>query len=125
AAGVDWTYVSFDVAAGRADAALDAMRALGIAGMSVTMPHKEQVAACVDGLAPAAADLRSVNTVVREDGSRLVGHSTDGQGFVRSLEAAGVDVAGLHVVVVGAGAAARSVATALARAGAGEIVVLN
>lgn len=125
AAGVDWAYVSFDVAPGRADAALDGMRALGIAGMSVTMPHKEQVAACVDGLAPAAADLQSVNTVVLEDGARLIGHSTDGQGFVRSLEAEGVDLGGIHVVVVGAGAAARSVVRALGRAGAAEIVVLN
>lgn len=125
AAGLDWTYVSFDVPAGRADAALDAMRTLGIAGLSVTTPHKEQVADNVDGLAQAAAQLRSVNTVVVERDGRLVGHSTDGHGFVKSLEAAGIDPSGIHVVIVGAGAAARSIVSALDRAGADSIVVVN
>jgi shikimate dehydrogenase len=125
AAGLDWRYVSFDVDAGRADAALDAVRTLGIAGLSVTTPHKEQVADSVDGLASAAAQLRSVNTVVVEDGGRLVGHSTDGHGFVKSLEAEGIDPSGIHVAVIGAGAAARSIVSALDRAGAGSIVVVN
>jgi shikimate dehydrogenase len=125
AAGLDWRYVSFDVAAGTADAALDAMRTLGIAGLSVTTPHKEQVAECVDGLAQAAAQLRSVNTVVVERDGRLVGHSTDGHGFVKSLEAEGIDPSGIHVAVIGAGAAARSIVSALDRAGAGSIVVVN
>ena len=125
AAGVDWSYVSFDVEPGRADAALDAMRTLGIAGLSVTTPHKEQVADCVDGLAQAAAALRSVNTVVVENDGRLVGHSTDGHGFIASLEAEGISICGIHVAVLGAGPAARSIVSALDRAGAGSIVVIN
>ena len=125
AAGVDWRYVAFDVPAGRADEALAAMRVLGIAGLSVTTPHKEQVAASVDGLAPAAATLRSVNTVVVEGNGRLVGHSTDGQGFIAALHADGVDVCGMHVAVIGAGAAARSIVAALDHAGAGSVVVFN
>ena len=118
-AGTGWTYVAFDVAPGAAGAALDAMRVLGIAGYSVTTPHKEAVAAAVDELAPAARALRSVNTVVNA-GDRLVGHSTDGDGFVASLAAAGVTVAGARVAIAGAGAAARSVVDALGRAGAAE-----
>ena len=118
AAGLDWSYVAFDVAAGRADGALDAMRVLGIAGYSVTTPHKEQVAGHVDTLAPAAAALRSVNTVVREADGSLTGHSTDGDGFVEALAAEGFDVAGRHVLVLGAGAAARSLVPALGRPGA-------
>ncbi len=125
AAGLDWRYVAFDVAPGAAGAALDAMRTLGIAGLSVTMPHKEDVAAAVDVLAPAAAALRSVNTVSRDDDGRLVGHSTDGDGFVASLAAAGVAVDGTRVAVLGAGAAARSVVDALGRAGAIDIAVVN
>lgn len=125
AAGADWLYVAFDVEPGRADAALDAVRTLGIDGLSVTTPHKEQVARCVDVLAPAAALVRSVNTVVVEDDGRLVGHSTDGHGFVASLEAEGIDIGGIHVAVLGAGPAARSVVCALDRAGAGGIVVIN
>jgi shikimate dehydrogenase len=125
AAGIDWHYVAFDVPAGRADDALAAMRVLGISGLSVTTPHKEQVADTVDGLAPAAATLRSVNTVVAEADGRLVGHSTDGQGFIAALHADGVDVCGTHVAVIGAGAAARSVVAALDHAGAAAIVVVN
>jgi shikimate dehydrogenase len=125
AAGLDWSYVAFDVAPGAARAALDAMRVLGIAGLSVTMPHKEDVAGAVDRLAPAAAALRSANTVVREQDGCLVGHSTDGDGFVASLAAAGVTVGGRAVAVIGAGGAARSVVDALGRAGTREIVVVN
>jgi shikimate dehydrogenase len=101
------------------------MRTLGIAGLSVTMPHKEDVAAAVELLAPAAAALRSVNTVSRDDAGRLVGHSTDGDGFVASLAAAGITVDDVRVVVLGAGAAARSVVDALGRAGARDVAVVN
>jgi shikimate dehydrogenase len=125
AAGADWVYAAFDVAHGEAVRALDAMRALGLGGLSVTMPHKEQVAANVDELDPAAAALRSVNTVVRTSEGRLRGYSTDGAGFVVSLAEAGVHVRGAEVVVLGAGAAARAVVDALARAGAAAVVVVN
>jgi shikimate dehydrogenase len=123
-AGVDWSYVAFDVAPGRAADAIDAMRVLGIAGLSVTMPHKADVAAAVDHLEPAARALNSVNTV-SWDGDDLVGSSTDGAGFVASLDEEGVDVAGTRIAVIGAGGAARSVIDALGRAGASEITILN
>ena len=125
ALGVDWRYVAFDVAPGGALDALHAMRALGIVGFSVTMPHKEAVADHIDVLDPAARALHSVNTVVADADGRLHGYSTDGAGFVDSLVAAGVDPAGLRVGVLGAGAAGRCVLDALARAGASEIIVVN
>lgn len=123
-AGLDWDYVAFDVPAGAGAAAVEAMRTLGLAGLSVTTPLKAEVAAAVDRLAPAALALNSVNTVVR-DGGELVGHSTDGDGFVASLGAVGVDLSGCRVAVVGAGAAARSLVDAIGRAGAAEVVVVN
>ena len=124
AAGVDWTYLAFDVAEGRAGEAVAAMRALRIAGMSVTMPHKRDLADLVDRLEPAARALRSVNTV-SWDGAELVGSSTDGAGFVASLAEVGIDVAGAKVAIIGAGGAARSVIDALGRSGAAGITVLN
>jgi shikimate dehydrogenase len=124
ASGVDWTYAALDVAPGDGGAAVEAMRVLGIRGMSVTMPHKADVAAAVDRLDPAAQALQSVNTVSR-DGDRLVGSSTDGAGFVGSLAAIGIDVSGARVAIIGAGGAARSVIDALGRAGTGDITVLN
>lgn len=123
-AGVDWTYSAFDVAPGRGADAIEAMRVLGLAGMSVTMPHKHDVAAAVDRLDPAAAALRSVNTI-SWDGDELVGSSTDGPGFVSSLGADGVDIAGADVAVIGAGGAARSIVDALGRSGAASIRVIN
>lgn len=124
AAGVDWSYVALDVKSGRAFEALAAMRLLGIAGLSVTMPHKTDVAVAVDRLEPAARALQSVNTV-SWDGDELVGSSTDGAGFVAALAEQGVDVSDARVAVIGAGGAARSVIDALGRAGAIDITVLN
>lgn len=125
AAGVDWVYTAFDVEPGGAGAAVAAMRTLGLGGLSVTMPHKEDVAAAVDELDPAAAALRSVNTIVRLPGGRLRGCSTDGAGFVASLADEGIDADGLRFSVIGAGAAARAVVDALARAGAERVTVVN
>jgi shikimate dehydrogenase len=124
AAGDDWIYAAFDVAHGKGADAIAAMRVLGIAGLSVTMPHKHDVAAAVDRLEPAAAALRSVNTVSWE-GGHLVGSSTDGAGFVAALADDGIDVGGLKVAIIGAGGAARSVIHALGRAGVDSIRVVN
>jgi shikimate dehydrogenase len=124
AAGLDWMYVACEVEPGDARAALDAMRTLHLAGLSVTTPHKEDVSAAVDELAPEARTLQSVNTVVVE-GRRLLGHSTDGDGFVASVADEGVAVEGSRVAVLGAGAAARSVIDALGRAGAADVAVVN
>ncbi|MGZ4770194.1 MAG: shikimate dehydrogenase [Ilumatobacteraceae bacterium] len=125
ATGVDWVYTAFEVAPGNAGAALDAMRVLGFGGLSVTMPHKEAVAALVDELDPAAHALRSVNTIVPIGDGRLKGYSTDGAGFIASLSAQGVDVKGRRACVLGAGGAARAIIDGLARAGAKSITVIN
>ncbi len=123
ALGLDWTYLAFEVPSGQGADAVAAMRVLGIDGLSVTMPHKDTVAAAVDELSPAAALLGAVNCV-RRDGDRLIGENTDGAGFLRSLRTqAGVDPAGLHTVVLGAGGAARAVIVALAAGGALVTVV--
>ncbi len=125
AGALDWVYTAFEVAPGKAVEALAAMRVLGISGLSVTMPHKDDVAAAVDVLDPAAAALRTANTVVLQDDGRLAGYSTDGAGFVASLREAGVEPSGMTVAVLGAGGAARSVIDALARVGVDHIVVIN
>ncbi|MCU1373743.1 MAG: shikimate dehydrogenase [Actinomycetia bacterium] len=123
AAGLDWAYLAFDVPAGGGAAAVEAMRVLGIDGLSVTMPQKAEVSAAVDRLSPAAEALGAVNTVVRE-GSVLLGENTDGEGFLNALRLdEGVDVAGMRCLVIGAGGAARAVVRALAGAGVAEVVV--
>jgi shikimate dehydrogenase len=122
ALGLDWVYVAFPVARGRGADAVAAASALGLAGLNVTMPHKEDVAAACDELSPDAAALRSVNTVVARPDGRAFGDSTDGPGFLDALADEAIDVSGKPVLVLGAGGAARAVILALGRAGAAVAV---
>ncbi len=125
AMGLDWVSVAFPVAASRVADALAGMRALGVVGLSVTMPHKQEAASLVDECTPVARRLGVVNCITGT-GGRLVGDSTDGAGFVEALRrGSGFDPAGRRCVVVGAGGAARAVVLALADAGAQEVVVVN
>jgi shikimate dehydrogenase len=117
--GIAGAYVPLAVRPGDLAAALRGLAALGMRGCNVTVPHKEAAAGLVDALDPAAAALGSVNLVtVWEDGS-LHGASTDGAGFLASLDqdAPGWrDVPG-PAVVLGAGGAARAIVAALRGAG--------
>ncbi len=125
ALGLDWVYVALETPEGSAPAAVEAMRATGLRGLSVTMPHKAAVIPALDELTDAAAVLGSVNCI-RRDGARLVGDNTDGAGFVAGLRADfDLDPAGARCVVLGAGGAARAVVLALAEAGAASVGVVN
>jgi shikimate dehydrogenase len=122
---LNWTSLAFEVAPGRAAGALSGVRALGLAGLSVTMPHKAEVAALVDECSPVAKALEAVNCVVNREGT-LWGENTDGAGFLTSLaRGAGFDPAGRRCLILGAGGAARAVALALAGAGCADVAVLN
>lgn len=126
--GLDWVYVAFRVPAGAGAEAIAAVRTLDLAGLSVTMPHKAEVAAAVDRLGPVAARLGVVNTVswVYSGGRpELVGESTDGAGYLDAMAEEGFDPTGKRCVVLGTGGAARAVTLALAGAGAAEVVVVG
>jgi shikimate dehydrogenase len=125
ALGLDWISVGFPVVPDGVTAAVEGIRALGLAGVSVTMPHKAAVAELVDERTELAATLGAVNCIVRR-GDRLIGENTDGAGFVHSLaRGAGFAPEGRRCLVVGAGGAARAVIQALGAAGAAEVVVCN
>ncbi len=124
ALGLDWVSVGFPVPAGQVGAAVSGMRALGLLGLSVTMPHKEAAAALADRCSPTAARLGAANCLARER-SEIVGHNTDGQGFLDALRrATGFEPEGLGAVVAGAGAAARAIVLALVGAGARQVAVV-
>jgi shikimate dehydrogenase len=125
AAGLDWLMLAFEVTRGSGAAAVDAMRTFGLRGLAVTMPHKSDVAAAVDVVDPTAASLGSVNTVVLRTDGTTFGASTDGDGFVASLLAHGIDPAGAQVALLGAGAAARALIDALGRAGVADLAIVN
>jgi shikimate dehydrogenase len=121
--GLDWAYVAFPVRAGRGEAAVAAMAALGIRGLSVTMPHKAPAARACQRLTPVAESLGVVNTVSNL-GGYLVGDSTDGAGFLDALTDQGWDPTGKGCLVLGAGGAARAVVLVLAEAGAARVGVV-
>lgn len=114
ALGLDWAYMPFKVT--DVHGALTGMRALGIRGFGVSMPHKLSVIPLLDALDPLAARIGAVNTIVNDDGV-LTGHNTDALGARRALEEHG-ELTGRSVVLVGAGGAARAIAFALLEAGA-------
>jgi shikimate dehydrogenase len=123
--GDTWRSFAFEVAPGQAAAALDEMREAGVVGLSVTMPHKADVAGLVDECSEVAHRLGAVNCVTNTAGV-LHGTNTDGEGFVASLaRGAGFDPAGKSCLVIGAGGAARAVVLALAGAGSTRVAVLN
>jgi len=123
ALGLDWCYLPFAVPPERLPDAIAGVRALGLAGVNVTVPHKQALLPLMDELTPAAATIGAGNTVIVCDG-RLVGHNTDAEGFLRALREAGCDPAGVPALVLGAGGAARAVVYALLGAGA-RVTVLN
>lgn len=126
AVGLPWSYEPWDVPPGGLPAALDALRAdPRWVGVNLTIPHKEAALPLLDRVDPAARRVGAVNTVVREDGGVLVGYNTDGIGFLRDLEEHGLPadrLAGRRALVLGAGGAARAVASALLAAGMAVIV---
>lgn len=122
---VDAVYVALDVRPADAPRLVDALRTLRVAGVNLTVPFKERVLGDLDALGPEASAAGVVNVVVR-DGERLVGHSTDGRGYLEALEVEmGVRARGRRAVLLGAGGTGRAVAAALAAAGAEGIVLLN
>lgn len=122
AAGVDASYVRFPVAPDALADAVRGLRALGIAGANVTVPHKTSVLPLLDSVDDAARAIGAVNTVVRGEDGRLHGLNTDADGLVRALVEAGARLEGARALVLGAGGAARAAIYGLAGAGA-EVTV--
>jgi shikimate dehydrogenase len=112
---LDYTYHAFEVPPERVGDAVRAVRGLDLAGLNVTVPHKQSVMPFLDEVTAAAGAIGAVNTIVNRDG-RLLGHNTDWQGFLRALGEEKVKVEGADCVVVGAGGAGRAVCYALAEA---------
>ena len=95
---------------------LEGVRRLGFAGINVTYPYKEAVVDLLDELAPAAALIGAVNTVIVHDG-RLTGHNTDTTGFARAVSPL-VSASGYGIVaVIGAGGVGKAIGFALAGLG--------
>ncbi|HUK55408.1 MAG TPA: shikimate dehydrogenase [Nitrospiria bacterium] len=110
ALGLDYCYIPLTVEPPRVRSAVKALRWLQFRGFNVTIPHKQRIMAYLDRLTPEAKLIGAVNTVDIHQG-RLIGHNTDGRGFLRSvMEVTGQTVTDKRVLLLGAGGAARAVA---------------
>ena len=126
---IDWLYLAFLVESNQLQRALEALPALGIVGLSVTMPHKNEVARIVSEIGEVdeiVCKTKSANTVMLRADKSLFATNTDGQGCCNAIEmTANVKIAGSQVVVIGAGGTASAVVYSLLKNGAKEVVVFN
>lgn len=125
ALGLDYVYVPFPVTPENLPKAVNGLRALGVAGFNVTIPHKEAIIGLLDELSEEARLIGAVNTVKR-DGERLIGYNTDAPGLIKSLQDdLECDLSGSRVVLLGAGGAARAALVGLCQSGAASVTVAN
>jgi shikimate dehydrogenase len=120
---LDFVYLAFRVE--DVQSALAGMRALSnFRGMSVTIPHKIEAMKYVDEIAEVDRSIGSINTIINDNG-KLRGLGTDGPGALKALTDAGVALDGKHILMLGAGGAARAIAFTLVRAGLAQLTLLD
>ncbi|TLS39331.1 shikimate dehydrogenase [Pseudalkalibacillus caeni] len=124
--GLNDTYHAFEVKPENLQQAVEGIRALGICGFNVTIPHKVAIMDHVDEITEEAAEIGAVNTVVNKNG-KLIAYNTDGPGYLESL--LGIiprnRLNEQSVLIIGAGGAARAIAVSLARFGVMDLTVGN
>ncbi len=122
---LDCVYVAFDIQPRDLESAARAIKSLGIAGVNITIPHKESMTFFLDHISPETTLTGAVNTV-KNDNGKLSGYNTDVSGFLRAIkEDLGLHPRGLNVVVLGAGGAARAVLSALCMNEVSRVYILN
>jgi shikimate dehydrogenase len=124
ALALDCAYLAFHVSPEHLSDAVNAIPALEIIGVNLTVPHKENAVVMMTRLSEEALLLGAVNCVVNRNG-QLHGDNTDARGLELDLRDSGVIVNGRSVVIVGAGGAAASAVLACIRLGAGQILLCN
>ncbi len=122
--GLNYIYLPFLVKPGELKKAVEGLKALNVKGFNVTIPYKNEVANYVDELKGEASFIHSVNTVVRE-GDRFIGYSTDGEGFMKSLEEEGIKIKGKSVLIIGAGGASTAISFSLLKEGISSLYIIN
>lgn len=122
--GLDYAYLAFEVDNSTLEDAVKGLRALKMVGSNVSMPNKTVVGQYLDELSPAAQMCGAVNTIVNDNG-RLIGHITDGIGYMQSLKDNNIDVIGKKITVAGAGGAAKAIEVQAALDGVKEISIFN
>ena len=125
ALGLNYRYITMKVIPEGFPDAMNAIRAIHMKGVNLTMPHKISVIPFLDEMSEAASIIRAVNTVVVKEDGTLFGENTDGKGFVEALLRHGENLEKKNIVILGAGGAARAIAVECALAGAMKITIVN
>lgn len=120
--GIDCAYLAFDIKEEETEAAIKALRLLNVKGFNVTMPCKTAAVKYCDELSKAAELIGAINTVVNDNG-RLVGHNTDGLGWVRNCRENGFEIKGKKMTIVGSGGAATAIEITSALEGIRELSI--
>jgi shikimate dehydrogenase len=119
ALGLNKVYVPF--LATHPDKALAGCRALGVRGLSVTIPHKEAVLASIDSIDPVAEKIGAVNTLIFDEEKKIHGLNTDWLGAKKAL-ADKMELPGKRILLLGAGGSAKAIGFGLLKAGAQVIL---
>lgn len=122
--GLDFVYLCFDTKEADLKTMVQSLREMNVCGFNLTMPDKERIIPFLDELSPAARMIGAVNTV-KNEGGRLIGHNTDGVGYMRSLLDAGYDAKNGAMTLLGAGGAASSIAIQAALDGVPALHIVN
>ncbi len=122
--GLDYVYLCFDVDTSNLKTAVEGLKALGIKGFNCTFPDKNMMCELADELSPAAEMIGAVNTVLNS-GGRLIGHNTDGIGYMMSVKDAGYNIIGKKMTLLGAGGAASAICAQAAIDGVSEIDIYS
>lgn len=121
---LDYRYLAFDVKIEELQTVVAGLKAMNVRGFNLTMPHKNAMCRLCDSLSPAAEIIGAVNTVVNENGV-LIGHTTDGIGYMRALKEDGIEILGKKITILGAGGAATSIFVQAALDGVKEISIFS
>ena len=107
--GLDYVYVAFEVHPDNLEKAVEAVKALDIKGLNVTIPHKENIIQYLDEVEEVAFKIGAINTIKNENGY-LKAKNTDAGGAKKSLIDAGCKISGKNVVIIGSGGVTRAIA---------------
>jgi shikimate dehydrogenase len=124
---LDWNcvYIPCHVMPEELPNAVRSIRTLDFKGVNITIPHKQAVIAELDEIIGDSKISGSVNTIINQDG-RLIGTSTDGSGFLRSIQEEGrFELQNKNIILLGAGGSARALIYSLITAGIKSLVIVN
>lgn len=122
--GIDDVYLAFEVTEDKLADYMASVKTLNIKGFNVSMPYKLKIIDYLDETSEEARLCQAVNTVKNENG-KLIGHISDGKGFLMSCEEKGWDIKDQKIIILGAGGAACAIIVEMALQGAREIIVYN